>query len=997
MNGTLKAIALTLGAWLFMLPAGAQTQSYTGTVLDKQSRPVPKASVNVLGDDSNLQTDEKGIFRVEAAAGDTVIISHASFKTMQYILTPALVFNVTLEHESFIPLKPSVPVQQIYHTVPARLAIASNDAVYTNELVKSPVISVRNALIGRLAGYYTQQSSGQPGADGVSGSLRGQNPLVIIDGVVANLTVFDLEEIESVTVLKDALGTAMMGVRSNPGALVITTRKGAVDKLQLSFTAQTAVQKPFGRPKTLDAYDYATLFNEAALNDGLPNRYSDSALMAYRNNSDPFRYPNINWRDQVLEESSRFNRYTLTATGGNRTARYFVALEHLKQGGFLKTVDSNAYNTNNDFSSYVIRSNVDINVTRKLTGGIYLMGRILNSNEPGATTNSILASLLNTPPTAYPMYNPDGSYGGSQVFSNNIWAQTIGSGYRQNYKRDMLANFYLRRSLDELAKGLYVQARVGYNATISENINRSKTFAVFQRSVSPTGQETYQQFGTNGTQVNFNGIDYQGRSDYEEVRLGYDRNFGEKHGFNGLLMVNRDNSVDGSDLPYTISGGSGRLSYNYKGRYVVEGAFGYNGSNRYPEKGSTKRGFTPAIGFAWNIDGEDFTSDMPWISALKLFTSYGRTAWDAPGYFTYYQRYFDAATSFFGTGATGNTSIAQQTLANPNITWEKANKFNLGLSSMLFNNHLDFTVEYYNNKYFDLLQQRGRNSSLIGNTYPNENIGQERYSGLEMRLGWQELNNAFQYYIRGNATIQNTEVLYSDEVYRPFEWMQRTGRQVGQRFGYTAEGLFQTQAEIDNSPTTQGYRPKPGDIRYKDLNSDGLINEFDIGPIGTDKPPVFFGLGWGAAYKGIDFSALLQGVTNREVYIGGGSIWAFQNTGIGGFGQAYEDNLNRWTPATAGTATFPRLGLGTNLNNQAFSSFWLKSGNYLRLKNIELGYTVPPSLTSRIRLQSARVFVSGYNLLTFSSDELGGRDPEVTSAFSYPIQKLYNFGINIKF
>jgi TonB-linked SusC/RagA family outer membrane protein len=885
-------------------------------------------------------------------------------------------------------------VELVYTQSPFQLTAASTEAIYSKDILRSPVTSVKNALTGRMAGLYSIQNSGQPGADGVSLSLRGMDPLVMIDGVVANLTIFNLEDVESVTLQKDALSSAMMGVRGSNGILLITTKKGRSQKQQISFTAQTSFQKSLGFPKVLGAYDYATLYNEALTNDGLPVRYTQADLDAYKNGTDPYGHPDINWREQVLKQNSRFDRYSLNATGGNQFARYFVSLEHVNQTGFLITSPANKYNTNNDFKTYVIRTNVDVSVNKSLTGGIYLLGRILNGSEPGSTTGSILSALVNTPNNAYPIYNANGSYGGSSIFQNNIMAQTIASGYRQNYKRDMLANFYLKQSLDGITPGLWAGVKTSFNATLSEDINRNKSFAVYQAVGSGT-PVNYNKFGNDGAQANGNGIVYQGRSNYVEATLGYDKQLNENNGLNILVLANRDNAVTGSELGYTVSGISGRMAYNYKQKYVVEGAFGYNGSNRYFDNGSTKRGFFPAIGLAWNLDKESFLHSKMLVNRLKLYGSIGKTGLDDPGYFSYIQRYFDAGSPYFGTGPSTVTAITQQPFANPNMEWEKATKLNLGIDAGLLGDRLNIVFEYFNNRYYDLLQIRGRSTSIIGNDYPRENIGRNRYTGVEARIGWKQTASfGLQYFAALNVGLLQSKVLYNDEVFRQYDWMQRTGQRVGQIFGYVAEGLFQSQAEASNSATTVGYTPQPGDIKYKDLNSDGVIDQFDITPIGrVGKPLTTFGISLGAEFKGFDLSALIQGVANRDVYVGGNSIWAFQN---GGFGQAYENNLNRWTPSTGASATYPRLNVGDNSNNQAQSSYWLRNGDYARLKQLELGYSMPENLLKKIRLQNIRVFARGYNLLTIASKELDDRDPEIISAFSYPMQRLINFGITIK-
>lgn len=901
---------------------------------------------------------------------------------------------VILGNNDNLDSKKTPQTELIYAQVAPHLTATSTDVIYSKDILKSPLTSVKNALTGRMAGLYSIQGSGQPGSDGASLSLHGVDPLVMIDGVVANLSIFNLEDIESVTLQKDALSTAMLGVRGSNGVLLITTKKGKAERQSISFTAQTSLQSSLGVPKVLNAYNYASLYNEASINDGLAPKYTQADLDAYKNGTDPFGHPDVNWRDQVIKSTSRFDRYSLNATGGNRFARYYVSLEHVNQTGFLLTSPNNSYNTNNDFKTYVIRSNVDVSINKNLTGGIYLLGRILSGSEPGSTASSIIGALINTPNNAYPVYNADGSYGGTSQFTNNIMAQTVSSGYRLNYKRDMLANFYLKQKLDGITPGLWAQVKTAINATLSEDNNRSKSFAVYQMIAGST-PTAYNKYGVDGTQANGNGIAYQGRSNYLEFSMGYDQKFKQTHGISALLLANRDNYVTNNELPYIISGFSGRVAYDYKNKYVVEAAFGYNGSNRYPPNGDFKRGFFPAIGLAWNLEKENFMKEQNWLSRMKLFGSIGRNGNDDAGYFSYIQRFFDASSIYLGTSAATQTAITEQPLANSKIEIEKSNKINLGVDAAFFDNRFNVVVEYFNNKYFDLMQIRGLSTSIIGNDYPRENIGQNRYSGLDLRFGWQEkTKKGFQYYATGNISVLNTKVLFADEVYRPFDWMRRTGQRIGQSFGYQAEGLFQTQAEANASATTVGYTPQPGDIKYKDLNGDGIIDQLDIKPIGrVGKPLIFFGLSLGAEYKGFDVSALIQGVVNRDVYVGGSSIWAFQN---GGFGQAYENNLNRWTPATAASATYPRLNIGTNANNQAQSSYWMRNGDYLRFKQLELGYTIPQKVLNHIKLQSVRVFARAYNLFTVQSKELDDRDPEITSGFSYPMQRLVNFGINIK-
>lgn len=961
-------------------------KEYKGKITDNYQRPLANATITVSGNTVAAKTNRRGEFAISGHAGDTLYVKLPQYQEQQMVLGEEASVSLVLIADATALVEKEEVVRLPYNDVPESLNIASTDVVYNKDIVKAPVASLRNALTGRLAGLVTWQFTGQPGADGVQAALRNQQPLIIIDGIPRNLTVFDLEEVESVTAVKDALGMAMLGVRGSNGALHITTRKGSISKQQISFTAQTAFQKPVDIMKPLRSYDYARLYNEALANDGLPVAYSNADLQGYQNDSDPYTYPDVDWQKEILKGSSRFDRYTLSATGGNRFARYFVSLEHLNQTGLFKQSDINTYSTNNNFQSYIIRSNVDVSISPKLTGGIYVLGRILHANEPGNGATQVYFSMVNTPNNAYPVRNPNGSFGGTQQFQNNILAQSINSGYRQNYKRDMLADVYLKRSLDELTPGLYIRVAGSYFATLSENIFRNKTFAVFRRTASPSG-DVYQQFGTDGTQANGNGIDYQGRMDYFEARVGYNRQF-DVHGLDATVLVNRDNAVSGSDLPYTISGGSGRFAYNYSGKYIAEFAFGYNGSNRYPPSGSTKRGFFPAVGVAWNMHEEKFMEGFTGVDRLKLFGSVGKTGWDNPGYFTYIQRYFDGVATYFGTGAGSNTSIAEQPLANPDISFEKANKLNIGIQTSLLKNRLSFTAEYFNMKFYDLLMQRGRNTAIIGNEYPNENIGINRTTGMDFQLSWTQESKSFAWYVSANAGIVKSKVLYMDEVDQPYEWMKRTGQRVGALFGYVADGLFQSQSEIDGHATIDGYTPQPGDIKYKDINEDGVINQFDQVSLFGDVPTVSYGLVLGAAWKGFDFSALIQGLVNVQLYTS--SFFEFQNSG---FGQAFEHHLDRWTPSTAATATYPRLSIGNNINNHATSSYWVRKYSFARVKNLELGYTLPAKWTDRAKLQSVRIFASASNYFTLT--DLETIDPEGAYGL-YPVQKLLNLGINIK-
>ncbi|WP_207534395.1 SusC/RagA family TonB-linked outer membrane protein [Desertivirga arenae] len=893
--------------------------------------------------------------------------------------------------------------QQIYFQTPVRFSTSSAASVNGDDFSRMPVVSYPVALAGRLAGLNVNQSSGQPLNEGLSYTLRSQTPLIFIDGIPRSITEIGMEEIESVTVLKDAVATAMLGVRGSGGAIAITTKKGYQGKQEVNFSLQTGLAKSTQNlvSAPLDSYRYALLYNEALINDGLSVAtygFSDNAIAGFQSSSDPLRYPNVNWRDQVLKNSASTSRYNVNTRGGNHFARYFVSVEHFRQEGILKTSDLNKYSTNADLKGYFARSNVDLNLTDNLTAGINIQGRILNTSGPGNDgTDNIFSSLVTTPSSAYPVYNADGSYAGSSQFQNNIVAQNLASGYSLSDTRTILSDFYIKRTLDVLAKGLWIKARASFFSNLNERINRSKSFAVYEQTgVGADGAPVYRLFNSNGNQANSNAINFQNRSDFQELSLGYNRQFNESE-LDATLLANRDNLVNGSSLPYTIQGISGHAIYNFRRKYLAELSFAYNGANRYPDDGGFKYGFFPALGLGWNISEERFLSSSRWLSGLKLYGSYGKTGQDNAAYYVYQQVYNAAPTSIFGSSAAAATTIGESSLANPNPDWEKANKLNVGVDASFFKEKLALGVEYYSNRFYDVNVVRGNNSGLLGISYPGQNIGRERYSGWETQLSWKQNKEKIGYFLSLNASFQKSKLLYYDEVNQQYDWMRRTGQPMGIQFGYVAEGLFRDQQEINSHALVEGYPAQPGDIKYKDLNQDGIINQYDQTVIGNTKPVILFGTTLGFHVGSFDFSALLLGKANRKVNLSANSYWEFQNSGNG---QAFEHHLNRWTPSTAATATYPRLSTGIgpkdgSVNNSLVSSYWLRNGDYLRVRSLELGYKIPSTYSKKVGLNMARIYVAAFNPFTLSSDDLNGADPENFSG-NYPIQKVFNIGVNVQ-
>ena len=868
----------------------------------------------------------------------------------------------------------------------------AQSAITATELETMPVGQLEGALYGKLAGLYLVQSSGRPGADQPSIVLRGQNPMVVVDGVVRSITSIDPQQVASITVLKDALATAMFGMRGSNGVILIQTKRGTPTPKTISVTAQTTLQQPLNKPEFLDAYDYATLFNEALTNDGKPPIYSQTDLDLYKSGASPFTHPNVNWYNTLLKDRATTQRVNLNIAGGSKISRYFVDLDYLNQDGFFITDNSlNSYPTNNFYRRYIFRSNVDVNLTKSTELSLNLFGRLRQGNEPGATTSTIFNNILGPPANAYPIFNPNGTLGGNLQYSNNLYGQVLRSGYRPSFNRNLGVDVALKQHLNFIP-GLYARAFTSFNSYYDEAINRSKSFAVYSFALNPANGDTLsQKIGTDAAQANTSSVSQQNRQSYTELMLGYEKRFAQ-HQVEAQLLYNVDQFVAGADLPLTNKGLATRAHYNFDQRFFAEFAGSYMAMNRYMP--GRQWGFFPAGGIGWNMDKEKWFSLGP-VQSWKWRASYGQTGNNLnAGYYAYQQFYSGGPTYYFQNPSTSASSIIEATLANPYLTWEKANKLNVGADIGLFNNALQLTLEYYNDKYFDLLQQRGTNaSSMLGNSLPAENIGKRKYSGFEWSAAYSSTKGKLQWYTQANLSISGSKILYNDEVMRPYPYLMRTGRQVGQPFGFTAIGFYSSAADIANSPVVEGYNPVPGDIKYADTNADGIINVFDETAIGSTRPLVFYGLTAGLSWKGFDFSMVWHGVANRNVWTNNSNSLEFQQNSAGGYGQAFAHHLQRWTPATASTATYPRLTLADNVHNQRNSTFWLKNGSYARLRNVEIGYQVPKRWLALAGIKKARAFVNGANLITLT--KLERLDPEGIG-WNYPIQKAINFGLNIQ-
>ena len=1001
----------------------------TGKVIDQYGNPVSDVTITMKNSDYKVVTDADGIFKFQYRKADVLCLSHPGllYKEIKVnkLKHSERIFKVTLA-EAFI--KNQATINGPYESKEKISFLGAASTVYTDQLTSMMGTTILPSLTGRLSGLNVSQYRGARAhqitansrgdlignvplfgegfySDNTefSVSSRGNAPIVVVDGVQRELYSIDPDAIESVSIQKDALSSMFLGMQSSRGALMITTKEPIKEGFQLSFTGRFGVQSALKIPKPLSGYQYAYLLNEALQNDGKEPFYSYDDFNKFRMQSSPFTHPDVNWYDELLNNSSTTQSYNLNVTGGNKYAQYFISLGYMGENGlFINPSDNgDSHDTNLSLERYMISSKININITDDFTAKVTLLGRVEEGTQPGVGYGNLLNSIYNTPNNAYPIRNPNGTWGGNVSFDHNLMSQTINSGYITDGARDMLGSINLKYDFDKLVKGL--SARMVGSVSIQNRsyIQRSKRSPVYSYTIDKEGNDVYALYGATQTQSNSFGSVTSYQQMYGQFAIDYDRRFGD-HGIRASVMGDTRNVLVNYDLPQLPSNIIADVSYDYANKYFAQIAMSESYYNRYaPDR---RWGTFYAFGLGWDMNKESFMENVDWMNLFKIRGTFGKTGngLDNTGYYTYQQTFSSNVATGYPLGTNlgaGNITTENSPLANPFLTWEKAYKLNLGIDLALFNNRLKLTADYYNDKYFDLLQSRGKSIEIIGQNYPTENIGKVRRFGGELSLTNKDRIKDFNYYVSANWSSEQSKLLYMDEQKVPEEYLRQTGRPVGAIYGLVAEGFFTSREEIENSPVIDGFNNiQPGDIKYKDMNGDKVINEFDRTVIGGDKPYSYFGIDLGFEWKGLEFSMFWQGAYNRELMLNDWTLLEGFQSSNQQYGQAYENMLDRWTPETAETATLPRLTAGGSKYNQGNgwnSSFWLRSGNFIRLKNISLGYNLPDSFC-RNYLGGTRVkiFVNGQNLLTKSACDLV--DPEVGFT-SYPIQRCISTGINVRF
>lgn len=863
---------------------------------------------------------------------------------------------------------------------------------FTNSLVKS--------LGGKVHGLSVDIHNNEPGVKNVASLyVRGRStfssgtqPLVIVDGFEGFMDKILPHEIESIKILKDAASTTIYGDRGANGVILINTRKGRMESLEINLNIKHGIQTPTALPKYLGATSYMHLYNEALYNDGIKKLYNQEDFDGYENNASPYLYPDVNWYDVLLKERMPLSNYYLHFNGGNKVARYFALLNVLRDGGIFKNTENlSGTLSSDDYTQYNFRSNVDINVNKSLLASLYISGAVGEKNSMGGeNTNSIFDLISNIPPNAFPVYNPNGSYGGNQLYVNPVGE--LQSKYHTVDDRMLSVNFRLTQNLGSVLEGLSVSSGVSFNNYHASYTMQEKGYRRFSLTEHNTSSFLYTAFGDESPISKDESNADRWQNFTFDAMVNYDRNYG-KHDVDGVLMFKVSDKQQSYDyFPYRHALLGGSLLYGYGEKYLTSFSFSYDGSYEFSSK--EKFAFYPAVSLGWIVTNENFFKDNNIISYLKLRTSYGLTGNDNIGAsrrFLYNEFYYPALSYYFGSSNSSHSGLSESSLRNVNVTRERQKEFNFGAEIQLLNT-LDLQVDLFKRKRYNILTKtHDRYSAYLGLESPELNVGEVENSGMEVSISYKYNSNNFSLGATMNAWYAENKILNNAEAMNLYSYLYKRGHPIGQPFVLESLGFFKDQDDIQNSPTQGFGTVRPGDIKYKDQNNDGIINDNDMFPIGLPSlAKLNAGIDLFIRYKNFAVSVFVNGVSGGTVSLDPKYYKAIQNQS-----NVSDLALNRWTENMADVATFPRLSSINNENNFKASTLWQRKRDFLKLQNIELSYEIPKRTLSVLGIQSSRLYVSGNNLWTIDHME-GLGDPQLVHG-RYPALRSYNLGVDIKF
>ena len=1008
----------------------------TGTVTDENGQPLPGAYVYIKGTEVGTTTNLDGMYVIDINQTDELTFSFISY--LEQTIKPRSSSN-TLN----VSLKPDTNALEeaiaVAYGAQKRQAIVSSLSTITTDDLKVTSTNITSSIQGQLPGLIAVQRNAEPGRDdaefwirGVSSFKGGTSPLVLVDGVERSITDLDADEIESFSLLKDAAATAMYGAEGANGVILVTTKRGHIGKQQISLRVEQNLSVPYRIPDFVDSWDYMKLANEALVNDGMEPMYSGDLINLYESGADPDLYPNAQWTD-LIARTIHGQRYTLSFRGGTENAKYFVTGGYQQKDGVFKKNPESKYNSNFSYDRFNLRSNIDLKVSKTTQLSIDLAGQYTTRRTANRSPDDVFVFMLHTPPHLFPMVYSDGTVSTYPDANNrNPYYMLYQQGYRREFQTNIQSRVNLRQDLHFITEGLSARGAVSFDLenTLSKlrNYGPSKYHATGRDP--ETGALIYNQIVAGSPdvkEVEITGNTYD-RQIYVEAALEYNNTFAGKHAVGAMLLYNqKERQKNNEALVYRTQGLVGRITYGYDNRYFIEANFGYTGSETFAKK--NRFGFFPAVGASYMISNESWYPEglKRVLSSAKVRASFGRTGNDDTGTsrFLYRATFSESGHTFnqgiSSGGATNGLGAGIYDLQFENLTlgWEIEDKTNVGLDLSFFNRAIQIQADYFYNIRSSILLQRNTIPQYAGfHQNPWQNYGRVRNQGLDASIDMMKSFGDWKVSARGTFTFARNKVLEIDELTPSEEYQRVTGTRINEQELYIAERLYTIDDFIvtknDNGTDAYTLRPGlpqpalggiigPGDIKYVDMNHDGIIDTNDkVRGVGHpyQTPEINFGFGFNVEWKGIYASVFFSGVANTSILLASGNstFWPF-NWGVekGNYRTAF---LDRWTTENPSQdVVYPRLhvGYGNSINDEP-STWWLRDGSFLRLKNAEIGYVLPEKALRTLKISGLRIYLLGENLCVF--DHIKFWDPEQgnrNKGVSYPMQHSFTLGVQLDF
>lgn len=994
------------------------TIKVSGTIVDELGEGIPGAFVKLKGSTKGVVTDIDGAYTIDVPKGSKLEVTFLGYQPGEIVAGQPVTYNLELRPQSEML---DEVVKVAFGTQKKESVIGAISGIDASSL-KVPVGNLSSAIAGKIAGAVVMQRTAEPGSSadfwirGISSFGENNKPLILVDGIERSMDLVDTEDIQTFSILKDATATALYGVRGANGIVLITTKRGVESKPKVSAKVEYGFTDPVKIPELANAGQWIDFYNDITLDSENRVAIQPWQKQMYLSGADPDLYPNVDWVNTIFKDHASTTRVNLSVSGGTQTVRYYVGGSYYTEGSIFNVQKADTYDANMRYSRYNFRANVDINITKSTELSLSLANVYSTKNRPGSKLNDLYWKTMRITPIATPTTFTDGTLAIPQHGDNPWWLLNY-TGYSQDFSNTSQSLVSLTQDFsDIITPGLKANVKFAWDAAMGTTLDRKKSPAgYYANERDEDGNLIYIIKNTSSSDyMTLAKSIWSNRSTSLEASVTYDRIFNNVHSVSAMFNFNMRSYTNNwpddyiAAFPNKNTGIAGRATYNYDNRYFVEFNFGYNGSENFSPK--KRFGFFPSYAVGYMLSNEKFWEPItPYVNTVKFKASYGEIGNDQIGgnrRFAFNTTMINSHGFNWGTNPTHGEirggGIATGIPGNDNVSWEKAIKKNIGVELAFFNSAFTLNADYFYEKRSGIYILQESVPTVVGNNVKQYiNLGRMRNQGIDMTA---EFNRQFgDWFVsaRGTFTYNRNRKVYDDKPTPVYPYLSEAGFTYRQQRGLVALGLFESEEDIANSPRqTFGAVVRPGDIKYKDINGDNIIDSNDMIAIGySDIPEISYGFGASAQWKGIDLSLFFQGVGHITRMLSGTTFWGAGGSDMITSGQIFAEVAeNRWTLANPDpNAMYPRLATSKIENNQQASTYWQRDCSFIRLKNAEIGYTFPKKWFEKAGISNIRLYASANNLLTFSKFKLWDPELESSSGEKYPQMRTVAVGLNVNF